>query len=111
MDEKTFYAAQSRLGELRAEAEKLTRPIFERLTTEFDAQLKAVALRREEEITAMGIPIYIDRENDRGDRYKDYAVYADPIVLTAWQCRRECVRHRSLNIDKDNAIGCVHTLF
>lgn len=36
-------------------------------------------------------------------------VHADPIV-TGWQCRRECVRHRSLNVDGGNAIACVQWL-
>ena len=33
----------------------------------------------------------------------------DPLI-DAWQCRRECVRHRSLHIDKDNAIASVQWL-
>jgi hypothetical protein len=109
MDEKTFYGAQAKLNELREEAARLTRPIFERLTEEFDSQLKALAVRREDELTAMGIALFVDKQNDHGDDYKDYALYGDPLI-DAWQCRRECVRHRSLNIDKDNAIGCVQWL-
>lgn len=106
---ETFLFSQNRLSELRVEAEKLAKPIFERLVNEFDKELSAVALRREEELQQMGIPIYVDRQNDHGDHHKEYSVYADPIV-TAWQCRRECVRHRSLNIDKDNSIACVQWL-
>jgi hypothetical protein len=55
MSEEKFYGAQSRMNELREEAAKLTRPIFERLTVEFDRALQAIALQREEELTAMGI--------------------------------------------------------
>ena len=109
MSEEKFYGAQSRLNELRDEAAKLTRPIFERLTVEFDKELQAIALRREEELTAMGIPLYADKQDARGVAYRDYSIYNDPLV-TAWQCRRECVRHRGLNIDKDNAIACVQYL-
>jgi hypothetical protein len=47
----------------------------------------------------MGIHLFIDKEDHRGD----------PLVI-AWQCRRECVRHRGLNIDQDNAIACVQWL-
>jgi hypothetical protein len=68
MDEKKFYGAQAKLSELRAEAEKLTRPIFERLTEEFDKELTALALRREEELIAMGIPLFVDKQNDHGDK-------------------------------------------
>ena len=48
----------------------------------------------------MGIHLFIDKEDHRGHQYKDYTIYSDPLV-TAWQCRRECVRHRGLNIDQD----------
>jgi hypothetical protein len=109
MDEKTFHGAHAKLNELREEDAKLTRPIFERLTEQSDAELKALALRREEELTAMGIHLFVNKENHHGDRYQDFALYGDPLI-DAWQCRRECVRHRSLNIDKDNAIACVQWL-
>ena len=55
---ETFLKAQNRMTELRDDAIKLTRPIFERLVVEFDKELNAVALRREKELTQMGIPIY-----------------------------------------------------
>jgi hypothetical protein len=71
---KKFYGAQSRLNELRDEAAKLTRPIFERLVDEFDRELQAIALRREEELTAMGIPIFSDKQDSRGVVYPDYTV-------------------------------------
>jgi hypothetical protein len=106
MDEKTFHGAHAKLNELREEAAKLTRPIFE--SEQSDAGLKALALRREEELTAMGIHLFVN-EDHRGHQYKDYTIYSDPLVI-AWQCRRECVRHRGLNIDKDNAIACVQWL-
>jgi hypothetical protein len=109
MSEEKYYGAQNRLSELRNEAAKLTRPVFERLVAEFDKELQAIALRREEELTAMGVPLYTDKEDARGHKYKDYTVSTDPLV-TAWQCRRECVRHRSLNIDKDNAVACMQYL-
>ena len=57
----------------------------------------------------MGIHLFIDKEDHRGHQYKDYTIHSDPLV-TAWQCRRECVRHRGLNIDQDNAIACVQWL-
>jgi hypothetical protein len=59
--------------------------------------------------TAMGIPLYYDRVDSAGYPYREFPVHADPIV-TGWQCRRECVRHRSLNVDGENAIGCVQFL-
>jgi hypothetical protein len=109
MDEKTFHSAQAKLAELREEAAKLTRPIFERLTVEYDKELNALALRREEELTAMRIHLFVHKEDHKGQQHKDYTIYSDPLV-TAWQCRRECVRHRSLNIDQDNSIACVQWL-
>jgi hypothetical protein len=53
------------MNELRDEAAKLVRPIFERLVVEFDKELNAVALSREEELTQMGIPIYTRRPKQR----------------------------------------------
>jgi hypothetical protein len=38
MSGEKFYAAQARLTELDEEAAKLVRPIFERLTEQFDAE-------------------------------------------------------------------------
>jgi hypothetical protein len=109
MTEEKFNAAQSRLNELREEAVKLVRPIFERLVEAFDKELNAVALQRESELQAMGIPLYSDRLDSAGYPCREFPVHADPIV-TGWQCRRECVRHRSLHIDGGNAIGCVQFL-
>jgi hypothetical protein len=60
MSEEKFYGAQAKLNELREEAGKLTRPIFERLTVEYDKELHALALRREEELTAMGIHLFVN---------------------------------------------------
>ena len=104
MDEKTFFGAQAKLAELREEAAKLPRPIFERLTAQDDKELPDLALRREEELTAMGIHLFVNKQDHKGHQDKDYTIYSDPLV-TAWQCRRECVRHRGLN--KDDAIVCV----
>jgi hypothetical protein len=92
MSEEKFNAAHSRLNELREEAVKLVRPIFERLVEEFDKELNAVALQRESELQAMGIPLYCDRLDSAGYPSREFPVHADPIV-TGWQCRRECVRH------------------
>jgi hypothetical protein len=97
-----------KLYALREESAKLVLPIFERLTEQFDAGLKALALRREEELTAMRIHVFVNKEHYKGHQYKDYTIYSDPLV-TAWQCRRECVRHRGLNIDQDNA-HCVRAV-
>jgi hypothetical protein len=55
MSEEKFNAAHSRLNELREEATKLVRPIFERLVEAFDKELNAVALQRESELQAMCI--------------------------------------------------------
>jgi hypothetical protein len=109
MSEEKFFAAHSRLNELREEAVKLVRPIFERLVEEFDKELNAVALQRESELQAMGIPLYCDRLDSAGYPSREFPVHADPIV-TGWQCRRECVRHSALNVDRDNAIGAVQYL-
>jgi hypothetical protein len=109
MSEEKFNAAHSRLNELREEAVKLVRPIFERLVEEFDKELNAVALQRESELQAMGIPLYCDRLDSAGYPSREFPVHADPIV-TGWQCRRECVRHSALNVDRDNAIGAVQYL-
>ena len=109
MSEEKFYGAHSRLNELREEAAKLVRPIFERLVVEFDNALQASALSREEELTQMGIPIYSDGLNSAGYPQRDFAIHADPIV-TAWQCRRECVRHSALNIGSETSIGAVQYL-
>lgn len=109
MSEEKFFAAQSRLNELREEAVKLVRPIFERLVEAFDKELNAVALQRESELQAMGIGLFSDRLDSAGYPCRKFPVHDDPIV-TGWQCRRECVRHRGLNTDKDNAIACVQWL-
>jgi hypothetical protein len=61
MSEEKFNAAHSRLNELREASVKLVRPIFERLVEEFDKELNAIALQRESELQAMGIPLYYDR--------------------------------------------------
>jgi hypothetical protein len=98
MSEEKFNGAQSRLNELCEESIKLVRPIFERLVEAFDKELNAVSLQRESELQAMGIPLYYDRVDSAGYPYREFPVHADPIV-TGWQCRRECVRHRSLNVD------------
>jgi hypothetical protein len=55
MSQEKLYNALGKLNELRTEAEKLTRPIFERLTKQFDKELRALVLRREEELAAVGI--------------------------------------------------------
>jgi hypothetical protein len=109
MSEEKFNAAQSRLNELREEAAKLVRPIFERLVEAFDKELNAVALQRESELQAMGIPLYSDRVDAAGYPYREFPVHADPIV-TGWQCRRECARHSALNVGRENAIGAVQFL-
>jgi hypothetical protein len=62
---ETFLKAQNRMNELRDEAAKLARLIFERLVVEFDQALQAIALRREEELTAMGIPLFTDKQDAR----------------------------------------------
>jgi hypothetical protein len=67
MSEEKFYGAQSRMNELRDEAVKLARPIFARLTSEFDATLHSVALHREEELSKMGVVLFADRWTDRGE--------------------------------------------
>jgi hypothetical protein len=85
------------------------RPIFERLVVEFDKELKAIALRREEELTTIGIPLFSDKQDARGVAYRDFAIYSDPLV-TAWQCRRECARHSALNIGRETSIGAVQYL-
>ena len=54
MSEEKFYGAHSRLNELREEAAKLVRPIFERLVVQFDNALQATALSREAELTPDG---------------------------------------------------------
>jgi hypothetical protein len=109
MSEEKFNAAHARLNELREEAIKLVRPIFERLVEEFDKELNAVALQRESELQAMGIPLYSDRLDSAGYPSREFPVHADPIV-TGWQCRRECVRNSALHIDGGNAIGAVQFL-
>jgi hypothetical protein len=109
MSEEKFNAAHSRLNELREEAVKLVRPIFERLVEAFDKELNAVALQRESELQAMGIPLYSDRLDSAGYPSREFPVHADPIV-TGWQCRRECVRHSALNVDGGNAIGAAQYL-
>ena len=106
---ETFLKAQTRMNELRDEATKLVRPIFERLVVEFDKELNAVALRREEELTQMGIPIYSDGLNSAGYEQRDFAIHGDPLV-TAWQCRRECARHSAINIGGETSIGAVQYL-
>jgi hypothetical protein len=106
---ETFLKAQSRMNELRDEAAKLARPIFERLVVEFDKELNAVALRREDELTQMGIPIYTDGLNSAGYPQRVFAIHSDPLV-TAWQCRRECARHTALNIGRETSIGTVQYL-
>jgi hypothetical protein len=40
----------------------------------------------------------------------DFAADLRRIADWPWQCRREWLRHRSLNIDKDNAIACAQFL-
>jgi hypothetical protein len=107
MSEEKFNAAHS--PRLREEAIKLVRPIFERLVEEFDKELNAVALQRESELQAMGIPLYSDRLDSAGYPSREFPVDADPIV-TGWQCRRECFRHSALHIDGGNAIGCIQFL-
>ena len=109
MSEEKFYGAHSRLNELREEAAKLVRPIFERLVVEFDNALQATALSREAELTQMGIPIYSDGLNSAGYPQRDFAIHGDPIV-TAWQCRRECARHSALNIGAETSVGAVQHL-
>jgi hypothetical protein len=71
MSEEKFYGAQNRMNELRDEATKLARPIFERLTSEFDATLHSVALPREEELQKMRVALFSDRWTDRGE-VRDY---------------------------------------
>jgi hypothetical protein len=83
---QTFLNAQNRLTDLRDEAIKLARPIFERLVVEFDKELHSVALHREEELSKMGVALFSDRWTDRGE-VRDFALYGDPVV-TGWQCRR-----------------------
>jgi hypothetical protein len=97
------------MNELRAEAIKLARPIFERLVVEFDKELNAIALRREEQMTAMGIPFYSDGLNSAGYPHREFAIHSDPLV-TAWQCQRECARHTALNIGRETSIGAVQYL-
>jgi hypothetical protein len=97
------------MTELRDEAAKLTRPIFERLVVEFEKELNAVALRRAEELTQMGIPLYTDGLNSAGSQHREFAIHSDPLV-TAWQCRRECARHTALNIGRETSIGAVQYL-
>jgi hypothetical protein len=82
---ETFLKAQNRMNELRDEAVRLARPVFERLVVEFDKELNAVALRREEELTQMGIPLYSDGLNSAGYQHREFAIHSDPLV-TAWQC-------------------------
>ena len=85
MSEEKFNGTQSRQNELRGEAVKLVRPIFERLVEEFAKELNAVALQRESELQAMGIPLYSDRLDSAGYPCREFPVHADPIV-TGWQC-------------------------
>jgi hypothetical protein len=106
---ETFLKAQNRMNELRDEAAKLARPIFERLVDEFDKELNAIALRREEELTQMGIPLYSDGLNSAGYQHREFAIHSDPLV-TAWQCRRECVRHSALNVGAETSIAAVQFL-
>jgi hypothetical protein len=97
------------MTELRDAAIALAKPIFERLTAEFEKELNATALRREEELTKMGLPVFIDKLDVRGVHTRIFVLYDDPIV-TGWQVRREIVRSTAITLDRGNSIGAIQYL-
>jgi hypothetical protein len=108
-DLQTFLNAQQRLTELRDAAIELAKPIFERLTAEFDRELNAAALHREEELTKMGVPLFSEKLSPRGEPYRDFALYSDPIV-TGWQVRREIVRSTAITLSRNTSVGAIQFL-
>jgi hypothetical protein len=84
-DMQVFLNAQTKLRELRAEAERLVVPILKRLIGSFDSELQQNALEEETRLQNQGFPIL---DEHRGT----WMLHSFPII-NALHARRESCRH------------------
>ena len=84
-DMQVFLGAQTKLRELRGDAEKVVVSILRRLVDSFDAELKENALLEEARLQVQGFPILDDH---RGA----WMLHGFPII-NALHARRESCRH------------------
>jgi hypothetical protein len=108
MSREKLLGAQSRLNELRKDAHALCIPILERLRDEFDRQLHEITIQREVELQQIGIPLFSDAI-ESGHPVRRFELHNDPIVNNL-HVRREMCRHKALDLEAGDAIGCVQWL-
>jgi plasmid stabilization system protein ParE len=84
-DRETFMVAQTKLRELRGDAEKVVIAILHRLVASFDVELQENALQEEARLQAQGFPIL---DEHRGA----WVLHGFPII-NALHARRESCRH------------------
>ena len=109
MDDKKLVSAMEEIRRLRGEAIFLCVPILERLLDVFDEELNETAIAREEQLISMGVSLFSDHLNDKGERVRKWELHSDSIC-TALQCRREVIRHSLINLSVENSVGCVQYL-